>query len=206
MMKSKARLRREIKSLLAQTADTARDPLVSFDQPHSIFRPASITEELITPQTCATLFGYVPLTSEADPRSAMRIALERGISVGVPRLYGKEMRFHQITSLCGPFETNTYGISEPPVYRPCLFAQDLTVMTKPLAFPLLILVPALAFSHEGTRLGRGGGYYDRFLSALLTRYSEQRNQITLAGVCHTIQILEKLPQEHHDISVDCLYT
>lgn len=202
MKKDKATTRKEMKIVLAQDLNKQVEKPVSFDHPAIICNDGNLT----TPQNCATLLGYLPFCNEADPRPAMRQALECGISVGVPRLYGAEMRFHQITTLCGPFETNRYGIPEPPAYTPCLFAQKTAQFAQPIAFPLVVLVPALAFSREGARLGRGGGYYDRFLSALFTRYSKWRDQITLAGVCKKIQILDYLPQEKHDISVDCLYT
>ncbi|HHU37490.1 MAG TPA: 5-formyltetrahydrofolate cyclo-ligase [Treponema sp.] len=201
-MNNKATIRKKMKTLLAQEANSPEDRPVTFDRPHIIFNDGT----LITPQNCATLLGYLPFGNEADPREAMRQALEKGISVGVPRLYGPNMRFHRITSLCDPFETNQYGILEPPEYTTCIFAQDTAEHTQSIAFPLLVLIPALAFSRDGARLGRGGGYYDRFLSTLLTRHSKQRNQINLAGVCRAIQIVDHLPQETHDISVDCLYT
>jgi 5-formyltetrahydrofolate cyclo-ligase len=55
----------------------------------------------------------------------------------------------------------------------------------------LVLVPGLAFTLCGRRLGRGGGYYDRTLSALPLR------AISL-GVCFSCQIVESIPVEAHD--------
>jgi 5-formyltetrahydrofolate cyclo-ligase len=61
----------------------------------------------------------------------------------------------------------------------------------------LILVPGLAFSRSGERLGRGGGYYDR----LLARESLQAFKL---GVCFDLQIFPELPVESHDRQVDAL--
>ncbi len=59
-----------------------------------------------------------------------------------------------------------------------------------------ILVPGLAFHVDGSRLGKGGGYYDRFLEDI---------QVPKIGVCYSLQILnEPIPRENHDVLVDYL--
>lgn len=57
-----------------------------------------------------------------------------------------------------------------------------------------LLVPGLAFTACGRRLGRGGGYYDRTLAAL------SPHAVAL-GVCFSLQIVTSLPAEPHDQSV-----
>jgi len=59
----------------------------------------------------------------------------------------------------------------------------------------LVLVPGLAFTAEGVRLGQGGGYYDRFLAALAC---------PTIGVCFTEQVVDELPREPHDVAVGAL--
>ncbi len=56
------------------------------------------------------------------------------------------------------------------------------------------LVPGLAFSKQGERLGRGRGYYDRFLPLIRNAYKR--------GVCFPFQIVEGVPCDAHDIKVD----
>lgn len=63
----------------------------------------------------------------------------------------------------------------------------------------LILVPGLAFTRDGLRLGRGGGFYDRFLALL------PASTIKL-GVCFDTQIVETLPAEPHDHPLDMVVT
>lgn len=63
----------------------------------------------------------------------------------------------------------------------------------------VILVPGLAFTRAGQRLGRGGGYYDRLLAAL------PASTVRL-GVCFEMQIVEELPSEPHDQKVDAVVT
>ncbi len=58
----------------------------------------------------------------------------------------------------------------------------------------LVLVPGLAFTTTGERLGHGAGYYDRFLASLAPA-------VPTAGICFTCQILPALPSAAHDVSV-----
>ncbi len=57
-----------------------------------------------------------------------------------------------------------------------------------------VLVPGIAFTKDGRRLGRGKGYYDRFLKRVQGAYKR--------GVCFPCQIVDGIPCEAHDIKVD----
>jgi 5-formyltetrahydrofolate cyclo-ligase len=63
----------------------------------------------------------------------------------------------------------------------------------------LFLVPGLAFTAAGARLGRGGGYYDRLLPL-------RRAASTALGVCFALQIVAAIPREPHDQVVDAVVT
>lgn len=58
----------------------------------------------------------------------------------------------------------------------------------------VIVVPGVAFDSEGYRLGRGKGYYDRFLSEV----HKQRLSPYLIGVCFDFQYVVAVPYEAHD--------
>ncbi len=60
----------------------------------------------------------------------------------------------------------------------------------------IVLVPGVAFDHEGNRLGRGQGYYDRFLGQ-----GAMKKCITV-GVGWKFQMVDGVPSEAHDISMD----
>ncbi|MES2470153.1 MAG: 5-formyltetrahydrofolate cyclo-ligase [Verrucomicrobiota bacterium] len=80
----------------------------------------------------------------------------------------------------GPF-----GIIEPdPSLSPPVAAASMA----------LVLVPGLAFTPSGDRLGHGAGYYDRFLATLAP-------SVPTAGICFSCQILPTLPAAAHDIPV-----
>jgi len=62
----------------------------------------------------------------------------------------------------------------------------------------LIVAPAMAYDRRGNRLGRGGGYYDRFIS--------QRGRCLVCGLAFGGQLLDELPAEPHDRPVNMLAT
>jgi 5-formyltetrahydrofolate cyclo-ligase len=63
--------------------------------------------------------------------------------------------------------------------------------------PSIVLVPGLAFDFQGRRLGRGAGYYDRFLAMLPPTTRK-------IGVCFSFQVLTDIPIEQHDQRVDTI--
>lgn len=71
-------------------------------------------------------------------------------------------------------------------------------MPGPAAYDLVI-VPGVAFTERGDRLGRGGGWYDRLLPQL-------RDDCATVGVAFDIQVLPELPVEPHDRQVRVVVT
>ena len=82
-----------------------------------------------------------------------------------------------------------FGILEP--------ANDLIVSGDELSEIEICIIPAVALSRKGERLGRGKGYYDRFLSGL---------SLTKIGVCFNGQLVEEIPTEPTDILMDYVIT
>ena len=111
-------------------------------------------------------------------------ALKDGKRVAVPKCYGDEMKFIYMDDLTA-VETGYAGIPEP--------IDDEPVADDPTA---LVLMPGLAFDREGHRIGYGGGFYDKFLSA-------EPTHPTLA-LCYEFQMQEHLETEEFDIPVDCV--
>ena len=65
--------------------------------------------------------------------------------------------------------------------------------------PDFVLVPGLAFSRDGHRLGRGGGFYDRLLAG-------RARDAVKVGVCFALQLHEAIPSEVHDVVLDAVIT
>lgn len=63
----------------------------------------------------------------------------------------------------------------------------------------LVLVPGVAFDRAGGRLGRGGGFYDRYLAGVA-------RGLRRVGVCFDAQLVDRVPREEHDALVDAIVT
>lgn len=63
--------------------------------------------------------------------------------------------------------------------------------------PDFVLVPGLAFSRDGHRLGRGGGFYDRLLAG-------RARHAVKVGVCFSLQLHDRIPTEAHDVTLDAV--
>ena len=129
-----------------------------------------------------TIYGYLPYNQEVRTVPMLEQALRDGKRVAVPKCYGDEMRFIYLDDLSA-VEKGYAGIPEPIADEPV--AHDKTA---------LVLMPGLAFTTTGQRIGYGGGFYDRFLSA-------EPDHPTLA-LCFDFQIQEEIPTEEFDIPVD----
>ena len=63
----------------------------------------------------------------------------------------------------------------------------------------VVVVPGVAFTRDGIRLGQGGGWYDRFLSGVA-------RGCAVIGVCFDEQLVDDLPTGPHDVSMTCVVT
>ena len=73
------------------------------------------------------------------------------------------------------------------------------LVDEDVATPQVVLVPGLAFTRNGRRLGRGGGYYDRLLAGLPP-------ETVRIAICFTFQLVDELPMEPHDERVHAVAT
>lgn len=153
-----------------------------------------------------TVLLYASLSYEAPTSRLIDFCLKDGKTTALPKTQKRKhadeggiMDFY-ILSPDRPFREQTqigpFGIAEPDSSCP-LFVPDEN------HFPLLVCVPAIAFSETGIRLGRGAGYYDRYCERL-ARAALQTPLIVYAGLCRDFQIVEKVPYEKHDLRVQFL--
>ena len=131
-----------------------------------------------------TIYGYLPYNQEVRTVPMLEQALKEGKRVAVPKCYGDEMRFIYMDDL-SKVEKGYANIPEPIADEPV--ADDKTA---------LVLMPGMAFTKDGKRMGYGGGFYDKFLAA-------EPNHPTVA-LCYDFQMVEDLPTEDYDIPVDCV--
>jgi 5-formyltetrahydrofolate cyclo-ligase len=140
-----------------------------------------------------SVYLFLSLPDEVPTDALVRLALDQGKLLAIPRVEGDRMRFHRYGGEEAELRAGPFSIREP---RP----------EAPLADPLedsarglrpLILLPALAFDAAGNRLGRGKGYYDRYL-AELGLGGDGALGPSLIGLCYAEQLLPSLPAGKKD--------
>jgi len=157
---------------------------------------ADITAALVeTPewQRAKTIMIYLSLAHEVETSGLAYRAWQAGKTVVVPKITSVEkirMTPVEITSLSetdeGGVRQSLWGLREPAAMKP-----------YPLEQIDFVCVPGLGFSKVGTRIGRGKGFYDRFLGqeALLA---------TSCGIAFDEQVRAALPVEAMDEPIDML--
>ncbi|KHF41833.1 5-formyltetrahydrofolate cyclo-ligase [Halalkalibacter okhensis] len=122
---------------------------------------------------------------EVDTYFLIETAWKQGKKVVVPRtnFKNREMAFYELTSF-DQLEDGPYNLKEPNLRR-CSAIDPKKIE--------LVIVPGLAFDKNGSRLGFGGGFYDRFLP------QTKAQRIALAFPC---QIVPLVPTEPHDCLID----
>lgn len=127
----------------------------------------------------AGVMAFVGFRGEPDTDPLFARLAAEGKRLLLPRVEGAHI---VVCDGDDPRSTSAYGVSEPtgPALDPELVD--------------LVIVPGLAFTPDGGRLGYGGGFYDRFLPGL-------RREVLTVGVCFDEQMVDHLPVEAHDIRV-----
>jgi 5-formyltetrahydrofolate cyclo-ligase len=130
---------------------------------------------------------FVPMPTEPSIGELSVVARATGREIALPRWNPVRGDYEFALATTATLVTGQFGIPEPGPEGSVIAANQLD----------LILVPGLAFTPDGRRLGRGRGFFDR----LLAEVSAGR-----CGVAFDWQIVEELPTEAHDIRVDCVVT
>lgn len=141
------------------------------------------------------ILGFMPMNDEVDIVPLMKQALKDKKKVAVPKMAksGNDMDFYLIDDFDGDFTSdNKYNIREP--------SENCTKLSPDqIPSDALIFVPGLVFNLEGARLGRGKGYYDKYLSRVL-----DCDKRIVCGVCFTICVTKAVPIEKNDVRVNYL--
>ncbi len=184
LIERKNELRRRIKDALA-----ALDPQVAHQLSLDACQRLAKAEFF---ERANTVLLYLPVPGELDITSLALRAFQMGKVVAAPRVdWGhKRMTPVEIRSFDDKFEVGKHGVRQPAAGRPI-----------PGAELDLIIAPGLAFDATGARLGRGAGFYDRFLESL-----PPRRRATTCGLGFDLQIVDEIPAEPHDVRLELVVT
>lgn len=136
---------------------------------------------------------YWALPDEVCTHDLVRQLASEGKTVLLPRVISDtEMTLHQYTSP-DDLSVGAYGIMEP-TGEP--YPIEKIHHNHAQGKKIIAVIPGMAFDKSGHRLGRGKGYYDRMLSRIPYIYT--------IGMCFPFQVVEEVPCESYDITMQKL--
>ena len=158
-----------------------------------------------------TILAYYSLSDEVNTHELLDDLVAEGKTVLLPRVIGEGQMEWRVYTSKSDLKRGSFGIGESegdifPKTKFAEFGQQIRRIwsanspnlvgkgLSPSSVGMIALVPGLAFDAAGHRLGRGKGYYDRFLAA--------HPYIYKIGVCFDFQKVAEVPTDEHDIAVD----
>ena len=176
----KKKIRKEIKR---RRRELSSKTLSAIDNSLPEFISAIGDKDLIkTLKNAKRIALYRAFDGEIPVDALARFFMDKGISCCFPRIENNEM----VSLDDSEFKVSSLGIKEPVSSKAPVDPKDIDV----------VVLPALAYNEEGTRLGAGGGFYDRYIGSL----GSERPY--LLGICYEFQICSDVPSDDHDISAD----
>ena len=182
----KEKLRREMRVLLREMSPALRAEASLVICQVAANLPAFLKSR------CVALFA--PLPSEPDIHPLIEEAWAQGKRVVLPLMIKRgtvpELDWHEVTSWDEVVVPGPFGLREPdPLRCPRLAPAELDC----------VFVPGMAFDRKGVRLGRGGGFYDSFLS-------QAPAKLACVGLFFSAQKVDAVPHEPHDQALRSVIT
>ena len=135
------------------------------------------------------VMAFWPLPSEPDITDTLKNLYNKGITICLPGIDGVCINPYKVDDF-SKLKPSPIGVHEPDTSSAEAFPDNRLD---------LVIVPGVAFSRCGDRLGRGGGYYDQFLGRL-------HPSIPRIAVAFEKQIFRSVPKEPHDIPMHSVIT
>jgi 5-formyltetrahydrofolate cyclo-ligase len=117
-------------------------------------------------------------------------SLKKNVFIPLINIGSNSLIFHKINNFDSDVKLGSYGIFEPESHT------DILASSNDLD---LIIIPGTVFDISGNRIGRGGGYYDKFLNSL------SKSPIKI-GLAHDFQIQPTIPIQSSDVKMDFIIT
>lgn len=181
----KKKIRKEIRR---RRRELSSKTLSAIDNSLPEFISAIGDKELLKTLTNAKRIAlYRAFDGEVPVDGLAKSFMDKGITCCFPRIENDRMVFCDCISLDdSEFSVSSLGIKEPDTSKTPVDPGDIDV----------VVLPALAYNEEGTRLGAGGGFYDRYIGSMGSA------RPYLLGICYEFQICSDVPSDGHDISAD----
>ena len=132
---------------------------------------------------------YVSKAGEVETHGLIRKALKLKKEVFAPKIQpGNGLKIYAVRNFSKDLKRGAYGILEPKAVK--------SRLGKPEELDLVV-IPGLGFDKTGRRLGRGGGYFDRFLEKV-----KKAKKICKIGLAFKEQMRYRIPYHQHDVHMD----
>ena len=143
-----------------------------------------------------TILAYMPMPQEADCAALFAAAFAGGKQLLLPRVVrgSSDMDFYTLSAampLSAQTESGSYNIREPKTTLPRFMPED-------CSGSIFVVVPGVAFTRGGARLGHGKGFYDRYIA----RLKQSGARLTLCGFCFDVQLVGAIPCDGYDVPMD----
>ncbi|ADE12970.1 5-formyltetrahydrofolate cyclo-ligase [Sideroxydans lithotrophicus] len=181
------------KQALRQSIIAAREKLPAAERLRLSRAVVGSICELPEYQQAATVLGYLNFGAELAAELWVQHALADGKQVLLPRVNraSKHLDLYKVRDLQHDVAPGLWGIREPVTER-CIKEEALGTVD-------FILLPGVAFTRKGARLGYGGGFYDKLLASM-------PNRPNLVAGAFALQVVPEIPQEKTDHNVGWLVT
>ena len=133
-----------------------------------------------------SIFCYISYLSEVETHNLINDIIGRNLALAVPKIMEESEMFAVPLSDLSDLEPDKMGILTPKFNQSASGPFDTAI------------TPGVGFTVTGERLGYGKGYYDRWFS--------QNKVKTKIGIAFEVQLVDQLPTEKTDISLDILVT
>ncbi|CAL7940601.1 unnamed protein product [Xylocopa violacea] len=187
---AKLALRKKMKEIIAQLSAEEKQR-----QSMKVFKKLCSLPQF---QESKRVSVYLSTKDEIDTTQILRYMFEKGKEVFVPRYNGKRMEMVKLLSMedYEKLPLTKWNIKQPNFDEP----RENALQTGGLD---LVLVPGVAFTASGKRLGHGMGYYDKFLDMCFK--NQQKRPHTIA-VAFNEQLWEDIPTSENDVLLDLVLT
>lgn len=177
------------KAALRAQALASRNALGAADRAAAADSIAARAGKILEALRPATVALYLPIGSECATAPLMATAVALGVVLGLPAVVDQATLVFRRYRPGDRLVPGGFGTRAPEALAP-------------LVQPDVVVVPVVAFDRRGARLGYGRGHYDRAITAL----REAGQNPLLLGIAFSVQEVEPIPAEPHDVHLDWVVT
>jgi len=185
---------------LRQSIIAARQKMAATDRARFGLEITNRILDLEEYKRAGVVLGYMSFGAEYATTAWVQQVLQDGKQLLLPKVNSstKQLDIYKVKNLQLDLAPGAWDIPEPMADR-C----ETVEMTAEIDF---VLLPGVAFGRDGSRLGYGGGYYDKLLERMDSGIRFRSGHMALVAAAFSMQLIDGIPQEATDRKVEWLLT